>query len=136
LEETEVRPETIRNCLNKARQNNLPSKKPGIIFVKVPQTWMADDAVRASMRAVVEDFLRNTGRVVSVVLYTIADSAMADQDMVLMGHRFLEHPNPSHRFDATKAWTLFKDYQVPREWGGMHPKWERVLSKGFLFGER
>jgi hypothetical protein len=136
LEETEVRPETIRNCLNKARQLNLPSNKPGIIFVKVPQTWMEDDAVRASMRDIIKDFERNTGRVVSVVLYTIAASAMADQEMVLMRHRFLEYPNPSHRFDATKAWTLFKDYQVPREWGGMHPKWVRVLSKGFLFGER
>ena len=124
-----MRPETIRNCLNKARQNNLPPDKPGIIFVKVPQTWMEDDAVRDFMREVVEDFERNTGRVVSVVLYTITVSAMADREMVLMRHRFLEYQNPSHRFDTTKTWTLFKDYKVPREWGGMHPKWVRVLSK-------
>jgi hypothetical protein len=38
LEGTEVRAETIRNSLNKARTNNLPPDKPGIIFVKVPQS--------------------------------------------------------------------------------------------------
>jgi hypothetical protein len=136
LEETEIRPETIRNCLNTARQNNLPRDKPGIVFVKVPQTWMEDAAVRVSMGKVVEDFERTTGRLVSVVLYTIAVSAMAEREMVLMRHRFLEYPNQSHRFDTTKRWTLFKDYDVPREWGGMHPKWHRILSQGFLFGEK
>jgi hypothetical protein len=136
LEETEMRAETIRNSLNRARQHNLPADKPGVIFVKVPQTWFEDAAVAAAMSDVVRDFLRNTQRVVSIVLYTVAAALMQDQDMVLMGHRFDEIENMAHRFDRTKTWTLFKDYQVPREWGGMHPKWVRVLSQGFLFGEK
>jgi hypothetical protein len=136
LEETEMRAETIRNSLERARQHNLPPDKPGIIFVKVPQTWMESDEVRASMGEVVNGFERNTRRVVSVVLYTIAVSALHDRAITLMRHRFLEYPNTSHRFDTLKRWTLFKDYEVSREWGGMHPKWVRVLSEGFLFGER
>jgi hypothetical protein len=136
LEGTEVRAETIRNSLNKARQNNLPADRPGIIFVKVPQRWIEDDSVRADMHEVVKGFLRNSRRVVSVVLYTIAVSAMPDRELVLMRHRFDERPNSFHRFDLTKTWTLFQDYKIPREWGGMHPKWMRVLSKGFLFRER
>ena len=88
------------------------------------------------MNEVVREFLRNTGRVVSVVIYTIAASPMQDQEMVLMSHRFVEIANSAHRFDTTKTWTLFKDYKVPSEWGGMHPKWVRVLSRGFLFREK
>jgi hypothetical protein len=136
LEETEMRAETIRNSLNRARQHNLPANKPGVIFVKVPQTWLEDASVAASMNEVVKDFLRNTQRVVSIVLYTVAAMPMEDREMVLMRHRFVEIANAAHRFDGTKTWTLFKDYQVPREWGGMHPKWVRVLSEGFLFREK
>jgi hypothetical protein len=25
---------------------------------------------------------------------------------------------------------------VPKEWGGMPPKWHRIFSEGFLFGEK
>lgn len=37
LEGTEMRAETIRNCLMKTRSKNLPENEPGVIFVKVPQ---------------------------------------------------------------------------------------------------
>jgi hypothetical protein len=43
LEGTGVGADTIRNSLVKARSNNLPPYKPGIVFVKVPQ-----NLVRAS----------------------------------------------------------------------------------------
>jgi hypothetical protein len=136
LEDTEVRAETVRNSLNKARSNNLPADKPGIIFVKVPQTWLEQDDVRKGIYAVVESFLRSTERVVSVVIYATHAIELAEQKMTLMRHRFNEFLNASHRFDKTKSWALFKDYKVPAEWGGMHPKWVRVFSKGFLFREK
>jgi Nucleotidyl transferase len=47
-------------------------------------------------------------------------------------HRFHEFLNSSHRFDKTQSWALFKDYEVPDEWGGVHPKWVRVFSQGFI----
>lgn len=136
LEDTEVRAETVRNSLNKARTNNLPADKPGIIFVKVPQPWLEQDEVRRGIYDVVEGFLRNTERIVSVVVYATYMVELAEQKMMLMRHRFNEFPNLSHRFDATKNWTLFKDYKVPEEWGGAHPKWARVFSQGFIMRDK
>src|SRR5271169_6886996 len=90
LENTEVRAETVKNSLNKARTNNLPPDKPGIIFVKVPQTWLEQQDVRKGIYAVVDGFLRNTERVVSVVVYTTVVMELADHKMMLMRHRFHE----------------------------------------------
>jgi hypothetical protein len=136
LEDTEVRADTIKNSLAKARRNNLPPDKPGIIFVKVPQTWLERDDVRKDIYGVVEGFLRNTERVVSVVVYATVAMQLADQNMMLLRHRFNEFLNASHRFDRGKNWALFKDYKVPEEWGGMHPKWKRVFSQGFVMREK
>jgi hypothetical protein len=132
LEGTEVRAETVRNSLNKARANNLPANKPGIIFVKVPQTWLVQETVRRGIYAVVEGFLRNTERVVSIVVYATIVMEIEAEKMVLMRHRFNEFLNDTHRFDRTKSWALFKDYKVPEDWGGAHPKWTRVFSQGFI----
>lgn len=132
LEGTEMRGETIMNALRKARSNNLPKDKPGAVFVKVPSSWLDDETTRRAIYATVNDFLRNTQRVVTVVVYTVVMKELKDQAMMLMRHRFHEFENPNHRFDRSKNWALFRDYQVPEEWGGMPPKWQRILSKGFL----
>ena len=132
LEGTELRADTVKNSLNKARSNNLPPDKPGIIFVKVPQTWLEQEDVRRGIYAVVEEFLRNTKRIVSVVVYATVTLELAEQKMMLLRHRFHEFLNASHGFDMAKSWALFKDYKVPEEWGGVHPKWKRVLSQGFI----
>jgi hypothetical protein len=136
LEGTEVRADTVRNSLNKARTNNLPPDKPGIIFVKVPQTWLEQEDVRKGIYSVVGNFLRKTKRIVSVVVYTTAAMELPAQKMMLMRPRFHEFLNTLHRFDTTKSWALFKDYKVPEEWGGMPPKWVRVFSQGFIMREK
>jgi hypothetical protein len=136
LEGTEMRAETVRNSLNKARQNNLPPDKPGIVFVKVPQTWLEQNEVRLGIYAVVRDFLRNTERVVSVVIYAVVVMELAEQKMMLLRHRFHEFLNDAHRFDMTKNWALFKDFKVPDDWGGMHPKWVRMFSQGFIMRDK
>ena len=94
------------------------------------------DDVRKDIYSVVEGFLRNTKRIVSVVVYATVVLELAEQKMMLMRHRFNEFLNASHRFDATKSWALFKDYKVPEEWGGMHPKWVRVFSQGFIMRQK
>jgi hypothetical protein len=132
LEGTEMRGETIMNALRKARSNNLPPDEPGAVFVKVPSAWLDDNATRRAIVATVKDFLRNTQRVVTVVVYTVVMIQLEGQAMMLMRHRFQEFENPNHRFDRSKSWALFRDYKVPEEWGGMPPKWHRILSKGFL----
>jgi hypothetical protein len=136
LEGTEMRAETIMNALRKARSNNLPPDQPSMIFVKVPQTWLENETVRRGIYATVDDFLRNTKRVVSVVIYAVVVRVLKDQQMMLMRHRFHEFDNPSHRFDTSKSWVLFRDYKVPDEWGGMPPKWHRVFSRGFIMRDK
>jgi hypothetical protein len=132
LEGTKVRAETVKNSLSKARSNNLPPDAPGVIFVKVPQTWLEQDRVRKGIYSAVREFLRNTGRIVSVVVYATVAMEIPAQKMTLLRHRFHEFLNSSHRFDKTKSWALFKDYEVPEEWGGAHPKWVRLFSQGFI----
>jgi hypothetical protein len=136
LEGTEMRADTIKNSLNKARTNSLPAGKPGIVFVKVPQTWLEREPVRIGIYAVVAEFLGNTERIVSVVVYATVATELAEQKMTLMRHRFHEFLNAAHRFDRTKNWALFRDYKVPEEWGGMHPKWARVFSLGFIMRDK
>jgi hypothetical protein len=101
LEGTEVRADTIKNSLNNARTSNLPPDKPGIVFVKVPQTWFEE--VDKGICAVVEGFLRGTERIVSVVVYTTVTMELAEQKMMLLRHRFREFLNASHRLDRTKS---------------------------------
>ena len=132
LEGTEMRAETILNALRKARSNNLPPDEPGAVFVKVPQEWLEDETMRRGIYATVRDFLRNTQRVVTVVIYAVVVKELKEEKMMLMRHRFHEFENSQHRFDESQSWVLFRDYVVPEEWGGMPPKWDRVFSKGFL----
>jgi hypothetical protein len=132
LEGTDMRAETIMNALRKARTNNLPPDEPGAVFVKVPQSWLEDDVVRHGIYATVGEFLRNTKRVVTVVIYAVVVKELKEEKMMLMRHRFHEFENAGHRFDRGQSWVLFRDYNVPEEWGGMPPKWHRILSKGFL----
>jgi hypothetical protein len=73
---------------------------------------------------------------VSVVIYATYAIELAEQRMMLMRHRFHEFLNASHRFDESKGWAPFKDYKVPEEWGGTHPKWVRVFSQGFIMREK
>ena len=132
LEGTEMRAETVMNSLRKARTKNLPPNEPGAVFVKVPQSWLEDEAMRHGIYATVGEFLRNTKRVVTVVIYAVVVSEVKEDKMMLMRHRFREFENTGHGFNQSKNWVLFRDYNVPEEWGGMPPKWHRIFSKGFL----
>jgi hypothetical protein len=102
----------------------------------VPQTWLEDETVRRGIYATVGEFLRNTERVVSVVIYAVVVRELKEQQMMLMRHRFHEFDNPRHRFDASKSWVLFRDYKVPEQWGGMPPKWHRVFSDSLIMRDK
>src|SRR5258706_6760729 len=65
-----VRIETIRHALEHGRSPNLPKSEPGIIFLKLPQTWLETRELRQGLREVVRDFLHTTERIANVVLYT------------------------------------------------------------------
>jgi hypothetical protein len=71
-EETDVSEETVRNTLKKGL-SQLPSGRPGLIFVKVPHAWTfeAGETVMlpGSVIRATNAFLRNTSRVAKVVYY-------------------------------------------------------------------
>lgn len=130
LESTDINPETIKSVLEHARKQNLPADKPGIIFVKLPQTWIETAELRASAKKAVKNFLRNTERIVSVILYTSILVVLQKEQKIWNRHAFDESINDRHRFDMSKDYLLFKNYIVPSEWRGMPPKWTRIFSHG------
>jgi hypothetical protein len=127
IESSEIRPDAIRHALETARKKNLPRDEPGIVFVKVPQAWVEVREIPNELMDVAADFLRQTERVVLVVLYCLVQFPKHG----LTVHRPLvdEVENPKHRFDMAKTWRLFKGIQIPREWNGMPPKWHRIFSR-------
>jgi hypothetical protein len=127
---SEIRPEAIRHALETARRKNLPPDAPGIVFVKVPQTWLEFADVRRGLVDVAADFLRNTKRVVLVALYCSAQFPAPEQQLMVLRHLQEEVENSDHRFDMTKSWRLFKGFKVPAGWNGMPPKWRRIFSRG------
>lgn len=52
------------------------------------------------------------------------------------GDRVTRIPTTSKTAPMSKSWALFKDYKVPDEWGGTHPKWDRVFSQGFIMRDK
>jgi len=129
--DAKCRLDMLRHPLDAARSKNLPADQPGIVFIKVPQVWLDEVSVRRRMDEVVNDFLRGTQRIVSVVVYATVLVHLPKQEMMWMRHQFREITNPNHRFDQSKNWALFRDYKVPEEWKGMPPKWVRVFSRGW-----
>jgi hypothetical protein len=130
IENSEIRPEAIHHALETARKKNLPKDQPGIVFVKVPQTWLEFERVRHGLVDVATDFLRQTERVVLVVLYCQVQFFVAEHQLTAVRDLVEEVENPEHRFDGTKSWRLFKDFRVPPKWNGMPPKWHRIFSRG------
>ncbi len=124
FESTQINPDSVRNSLNKARKQ-LPADRAGIIFMKVPQSWLIDINTTVSMVNVGHDFLRNTDRVVSIKFYVSLLDTM--DGMVRHRHAFREITNESSRFHAGRNWDIFADYEVPGSWNGMPPKWQRIF---------
>jgi hypothetical protein len=131
MESSEIRPDAVRHALETARKKNLPKDEPGIVFVKVPQTWLEFREVRQGLANVAAEFLRQTDRVVLVALYCTVHFLHEEKQLMVFRHLQEEVENPRHRFDMTKSWRLFdKGFEVPREWNGMPPKWHRIFSRG------
>ena len=98
LEGSDFRPKSVLNSLDEARSRNLPADKPGIIFVKVPQEWFVTnkDVVADELRKVARDFLRSTGRVVSIKYYI--SHLSFEKETTIHQHGFDEIDNPKSRF--------------------------------------
>jgi hypothetical protein len=91
----------------------------GLVAPPPARPWLLEAPVRQKMIAVVEDFLRQTERIVSVVPYASVVEEWKERGMLRNRHQFREFDNPRHRFDQGKSWVLFRDFEVPPDWKGM-----------------
>lgn len=103
LSSTELREKSIKDTLNHARKQ-LPKEAPSVILLKTPQAWLNHEASWAVVKSVVEKFLKETARVVSVVFYSerIIPTDRGPRD----GFRIFEMPSHAHRFGKDPNWRL------------------------------
>lgn len=124
FETTEMNPQSIANSLEKARKQ-LPADRPGIIFIKVPQSWISDLETAVAMVEAGSKFFRNTDRIVSIKFYV--SHLETRNNMIMHRHALREITNEASRFHGGRNWDLYTDYYVPPNWNGMPPKWQRLF---------
>jgi len=101
---------TVIDALNRAR-GQLPPDHAGIVFMQVPDSWieMVDGHRRVTgelFRAFI-DFLRNSGRIVMLILYTTFIAP--GKEATAVDHGWVEVINTSSRFAGNK-WSLFEEF--------------------------
>jgi hypothetical protein len=136
MEASAIDPKMIKHALEIARRKNLPKDRPGIIFVKVPQTWLQSAETRVGIAETTREWLQGTQRIVLVVLYCYVNSFHKELQMSVLRHLVEEIPSQRQRFDTNKNWKLFEHYLIPKEWSGMPPKWHRIFSTGKLMNPK
>jgi hypothetical protein len=105
FETTAIDPKSVLNSLHDAR-TQLPKGKPGIIFVKVPPTWIETVGMaNAIVETANEFFSYGTKRVVSVKFY--AQPIIFTDEMTIGTHIYSEVSNPNALI-SDRNWDLFK----------------------------
>lgn len=136
LNSTSLDQKGITKTLERSRGKQLPKDGPGIIFIKLPQSWMDYPGWQeASVRGAL-DFLRRTGRVSSVVFYLepiyLVDfvAEKGQRYRALQGHHWFEVVNPNCRYGKDLDWKLFEKWS-PNDfssWSALPPKYVRLFE--------
>jgi hypothetical protein len=124
VEGTDFSENTIKNSLSKARKQ-LPDDMPGIVFVKVPPSWISESDRVNTMLNTAREFLRGTRRVVSVKFYS--SPITLTHNVLRHDHAYKEVSNPLTDFGNNKDWNIFRKLDLPPEWNGMPPHWQRII---------
>ena len=126
IESTSFTASTIEASLKKARRQ-LPADTPGMIFLKVPETWLKTEnewTVNGRSHDIIESailsFLRNTRRIVSVKVY--ATIIHLEGTNSLQFYQLKEFDNPLAQFAGD--WEIFKDISLH----GTGPRWVDLIS--------
>jgi hypothetical protein len=122
LETTDLTSNTIKNALNGAR-DQLPNDKPGYVFVKVPQDWLASSGFFEEFDALSKAFFRGTGRVVGIQCF--ASLVRIEQGIIHDNVQGREFRNEKHRFDPSLDWRLLTRYS---EWLPEPLSWIKLTS--------
>jgi hypothetical protein len=117
IEGTDYAEGSLLNSLKKARKQ-LPSDRPGIVFVKVPQRWVdlgtGNLGVDTDVSETLAKFFQTAKRVVLVVLYT--KFTFHGSQGTAIRHVALERENPQSRYAQDRSWRLFKEVKEPPDW--------------------
>jgi hypothetical protein len=97
----------LRNKLSNARKQ-LP-KRPGSVFVQVPQDWMSGDT--AGISRALKGFFTSNSRIVSVILFWMTGVKLEDGNWKAV-HSF-EVMSAFHAFPKTKTWAIFGQNNRP-----------------------
>jgi hypothetical protein len=124
VETTEFTENGIRNVLKEAREQ-LPNDRPGIVFVKTPARWISDPLTVAAMLSRARRFLGGVRRIVSVKFY--ASPVVLRDNVMMHQHAYKEISNPRTDFGDGLNWDIFKKFDLPPEYNGMPPHWQRIL---------
>jgi hypothetical protein len=124
IESSSTSKSTIKSQLEKAR-SQLPSDSPGMVFLKVPQDWMVDaqqwvenEYGNETISSAVRSFLRNTGRIVSVKVYSSIIHVYQNRPGTVGLYRVWEFNNFTSRFGGD--WHIFHKIAVLH---GVGPRW-------------
>jgi hypothetical protein len=124
---------TITNTLSNSR-DQLPSDKPGVFFVKIPQQWMEYDGWEMiTVQGAIDFFERGTKRVSSIAFY--AEPIHLMDNIAYQGHHTYEILNPRRRFGKELDWRFFNRWRPPPPkppdkgtWTAMPPKYIRLFN--------
>ncbi|GKQ51869.1 hypothetical protein [Bradyrhizobium sp. Ce-3] len=109
IEATQFSEKTLLNSLQSAR-SQFPKDKPSIIFVKVPPRWLSERSdLKEQLTRIANDFLRGTGRVVSVKYYV---SHIRWEDGHVSHIQAFQEINNHHainRFGSSRNWDMFEE---------------------------
>jgi hypothetical protein len=102
VQDTKLNASSIKTALNKAREQ-LPTDKPAIVFLRIPEPWVRDVAVDAEFKKALADVLGRTGRISAVVIrWTEAYATPHDAGSAVVKERFRTEHNPKARYSLAE----------------------------------
>lgn len=128
IEATKIGKQTVLTSLSAAREQ-LPAQKPGLVFLKIPETWVLDPEAPAVMAKALSEFLRNTSRVVAVVVQWEVQQIQGPGTRFFYQFRLERGSPPKSVSSATEA--LLNSLEVPAggSWVSFRKIAEEVLRK-------
>lgn len=132
IDDTNFSENGIRNVLKDARKQ-LPNDKPGIIFIKTPEHWLANDDFRNKALLVARRFLGGVRRIVSVKFYVEPISFVGNVMRIDLAYK--EESNKKTDFGDNVDWNLFRKHNLPPEANGMPPHYKRIILSRFRIGK-
>jgi hypothetical protein len=133
IEATDFSEQTVLNSLRHAR-GQFPRNKPSIVFVKVPPRWVSNNSnMKAILTKIANDFLRGTGRVVSVKYYVSHIQWEDGHVLHIQAFHEINNHHETNRFDPSRNWDMFVEADTrfgPRgieNFSDVPQRWRRLV---------